>query len=54
MGAVTPAKALTATTRAASPAPSPASPSTARAINDRLALQLLQEEGPLTAPSSRS
>lgn len=31
------------------PAPSPASPSTARAINDRLALQLLQEAGPLTA-----
>ncbi|QES51126.1 ROK family transcriptional regulator [Streptomyces venezuelae] len=30
-------------------APSPASPSTARAINDRLALNLLQEEGPLTA-----
>ncbi|MCB5165275.1 ROK family transcriptional regulator [Streptomyces bambusae] len=28
---------------------SPASPSTARAINDRLALRLLQEEGPLTA-----
>ncbi|MFC9296579.1 ROK family transcriptional regulator [Streptomyces sp. NPDC057011] len=28
---------------------SPASPSTARAINDRLALQLLQEAGPLTA-----
>ncbi|MFI7009745.1 ROK family transcriptional regulator [Streptomyces sp. NPDC050145] len=27
----------------------PASPSTARAINDRLALHLLQEEGPLTA-----
>jgi predicted NBD/HSP70 family sugar kinase len=27
----------------------PASPSTARAINDRLALRLLQEEGPLTA-----
>ncbi|MGW6459704.1 ROK family transcriptional regulator [Streptomyces sp. NPDC055078] len=27
----------------------PASPSTARAINDRLALQLLQREGPLTA-----
>ncbi|MDI3420163.1 ROK family transcriptional regulator [Streptomyces luteolus] len=27
----------------------PASPSTARAINDRLALQLLQEQGPLTA-----
>lgn len=52
MGVVTPAKALTATAtaRAASPAPSPASPSTARAINDRLALQLLQEEGPLTAP----
>lgn len=54
MGAVTLAKAPTATTRAAgraaSPAPSPASPSTARAINDRLALELLQEEGPLTAP----
>lgn len=31
------------------PVPSPASPSTARAINDRLALQLLQEAGPLTA-----
>ncbi|KUH39660.1 MULTISPECIES: ROK family transcriptional regulator [Streptomyces] len=27
----------------------PASPSTARAINDRLALRLLQDEGPLTA-----
>src|SRR5690349_4886347 len=27
----------------------PASPSTARAINDRLALRLLQHEGPLTA-----
>ncbi len=27
----------------------PASPSTARAINDRSALRLLQEEGPLTA-----
>ncbi|MFE1442885.1 ROK family transcriptional regulator [Streptomyces sp. NPDC058739] len=27
-----------------------ASPSTARALNDRLALRLLQEEGPLTAP----
>ncbi|MCJ1680985.1 ROK family transcriptional regulator [Streptomyces sp. APSN-46.1] len=46
MSAVTPAKALTP---AASPAPSPASSSTARAINDRLALRLLQEEGPLTA-----
>ncbi|MFD4243739.1 ROK family protein [Streptomyces sp. NPDC058525] len=42
MGAVTPA--LTST-----PVPFPASPSTARAINDRLALQLLQEAGPLTA-----
>ncbi|MFD9793052.1 ROK family transcriptional regulator [Streptomyces sp. NPDC059070] len=34
------------------PAPTsaaPASPSTARAINDRLALRLLQDEGPLTA-----
>ncbi|MFE4259054.1 ROK family transcriptional regulator [Streptomyces sp. NPDC056883] len=55
MGVVTLAKALTATAtaataRAASSAPSPASPSTARAINDRLALELLQEEGPLTAP----
>ncbi|MBK3636666.1 winged helix-turn-helix transcriptional regulator, partial [Streptomyces sp. MBT97] len=27
----------------------PASPSTARAINDRLALRLLQQQGPLTA-----
>lgn len=27
----------------------PASPSTARAINDRLALRLLQQDGPLTA-----
>ncbi|WP_051696255.1 ROK family transcriptional regulator [Streptomyces sp. NRRL S-244] len=43
MGAVIPAKALTPA------APSPASPSTARAINDRLALGLLQGEGPLTA-----
>ncbi|MER7466006.1 ROK family transcriptional regulator [Streptomyces sp. NPDC097981] len=43
MGAVTPAKAP------APAVPSPASPSTARAINDRLALRLLQEEGPLTA-----
>ncbi|MFG2974126.1 ROK family protein [Streptomyces sp. NPDC048331] len=42
MGSVTPAPTTT-------PAPSPASPSTARAINDRLALQLLQESGPLTA-----
>lgn len=48
MGAVTPAKALTAA------APSPASPSTARAINDRLALRLLQEEGPLTATQLKS
>ncbi|MBW5482530.1 ROK family transcriptional regulator [Streptomyces bambusae] len=31
------------------PAPAPASPSTARAINDRLALRLLQDQGPLTA-----
>lgn len=30
-------------------APSPASPSTARALNDRLALRLLQDTGPLTA-----
>ncbi|MEU6145676.1 ROK family transcriptional regulator [Streptomyces sp. NPDC047081] len=29
--------------------PAPASPSTARAINDRLALRLLQDQGPLTA-----
>ncbi|MFD3547689.1 ROK family transcriptional regulator [Streptomyces sp. NPDC058655] len=36
-------------TPAPTPAPSPASPSTARAINDRLALQLLQEAGALTA-----
>nr|WSX52888.1 ROK family protein [Streptomyces sp. NBC_00974] len=57
MGTVTPAKALTAAapapgTAAAAAlviAPSPASPSTARAINDRLALQLLQDEGALTA-----
>ncbi|MEU9145692.1 ROK family transcriptional regulator [Streptomyces sp. NPDC048349] len=42
MGAVTAARTST-------PVPSPASPSTARAINDRLALQLLQEAGPLTA-----
>ncbi|MFD9573027.1 ROK family protein [Streptomyces sp. NPDC059982] len=48
MGAVTPAKVLTPAA-APSPAPAPASPSTARAINDRLALELLQEEGPLTA-----
>lgn len=34
---------------APAPAPTPASPSTARAINDRLALRLLQEAGPLTA-----
>lgn len=27
----------------------PASPSTARAINDRLALRLMQDQGPLTA-----
>ncbi|MFJ3924446.1 ROK family transcriptional regulator [Streptomyces sp. NPDC090022] len=33
----------------AATAPSPASPSTARALNDRLALRLLQDEGPLTA-----
>ncbi|MDA5280642.1 ROK family transcriptional regulator [Streptomyces sp. NPDC054904] len=44
MGAVTPAKVLTTAA-----APSPASPSTARAMNDRLALELLQAEGPLTA-----
>ncbi|MET9606824.1 ROK family transcriptional regulator [Streptomyces sp. NPDC006512] len=44
MGAVTPAKVLTTAS-----VPSPASPSTARAMNDRLALELLQAEGPLTA-----
>ncbi|MFD8982152.1 ROK family protein [Streptomyces sp. NPDC059564] len=44
MGAVIPAKVLSPAA-----APTPASPSTARAINDRLALGLLQEEGPLTA-----
>jgi predicted NBD/HSP70 family sugar kinase len=32
----------------------PASPSTARAINDRLALRLLQQEGPLTAGQLKS
>ncbi|MER5889834.1 ROK family transcriptional regulator [Streptomyces sp. NPDC001941] len=32
----------------------PASPSTARAINDRLALRFLQEEGPLTAGQLKS
>ncbi|MGC5364150.1 ROK family transcriptional regulator [Streptomyces sp. DT24] len=32
----------------------PASPSTARAINDRLALRLLQREGPLTAGQLKS
>ncbi|MER6995741.1 ROK family protein [Streptomyces sp. NPDC000410] len=32
----------------------PASPSTARAINDRLALRLLQQEGPLTATQLKS
>ncbi|MFD3541829.1 ROK family transcriptional regulator [Streptomyces sp. NPDC058662] len=46
MGAVTPAQALPTP---AGPPPSPASPSTARALNDRLALRLLQEAGPLTA-----
>ncbi|MGW6876469.1 ROK family transcriptional regulator [Streptomyces xanthophaeus] len=49
MGGVTPAKALTAALTATTVAPTPASPSTARAINDRLALRLLQESGPLTA-----
>ncbi|MGW0394483.1 ROK family transcriptional regulator [Streptomyces sp. NPDC003042] len=49
MGAVTPAKAQALSTQATPAAPSPASPSTARAINDRLALGLLQETGPLTA-----
>ncbi|MFJ6438039.1 ROK family protein [Streptomyces sp. NPDC091416] len=32
----------------------PASPSTARAINDRLALRLLQQDGPLTATQLKS
>ncbi|MFB0631837.1 ROK family protein [Streptomyces sp. AB3(2024)] len=49
MGAVTPAKVLTPAAKTPAAAKSPASPSTARAINDRLALGLLQEEGPLTA-----
>ncbi|HSA50555.1 MAG TPA: ROK family transcriptional regulator [Yinghuangia sp.] len=40
--------AADAPTAAAEP-PSPASPRTARALNDRLALRLLQSEGPLTA-----
>ncbi|OKK15130.1 transcriptional regulator [Streptomyces sp. CB00455] len=40
---------MSTVTPARTPLPSPASPSTARAINDRLALQLLQEAGPLTA-----
>ncbi|MFG2297899.1 ROK family transcriptional regulator [Streptomyces sp. NPDC048603] len=40
---------MTAARPPATPAASPASPSTARAINDRLALHLLQDEGPLTA-----
>lgn len=46
---MTPANALTAAAVSPAPPATPASPSTARAINDRLALQLLQEEGPLTA-----
>lgn len=41
-------------TSAPAPVPSPASPSTARAINDRLALRLLQESGPLTATQLKS
>ncbi|MEF2525618.1 MULTISPECIES: ROK family transcriptional regulator [Streptomyces] len=45
MGAVTAAQARTAP----APAPAPASPSTARVLNDRLALRLLRDEGPLTA-----
>ncbi|MFD7625658.1 ROK family protein [Streptomyces sp. NPDC059851] len=40
---------MTAAKARPSAAPSPASPSTARAINDRLALRLLREEGALTA-----
>lgn len=48
---MTPVKAISPAASAppAAPAPSPASPSTARAMNDRLALELLQAEGPLTA-----
>ncbi|WP_420717787.1 ROK family protein [Streptomyces sp. H27-S2] len=56
MGAVTPASAPVPTSAPAetpaatsAPVPTPASPSTARAINDRLALRLLQDAGPLTA-----
>ncbi|RKT03585.1 putative NBD/HSP70 family sugar kinase [Streptomyces sp. 3211.6] len=45
---MTPVKAMSPAA-AAAPAPSPASPSTARAMNDRLALELLQSAGPLTA-----
>lgn len=44
---MTPVKAMSPA--APAPAPSPASPSTARAMNDRLALELLQAEGALTA-----
>ncbi|MFD5420733.1 ROK family transcriptional regulator [Streptomyces sp. NPDC127069] len=47
MGIVTPVKAMSPTPPA--PPAAPASPSTARAINDRLALELLQAEGALTA-----
>ncbi|WP_284580479.1 ROK family transcriptional regulator [Streptomyces sp. 2P-4] len=47
MGTVTAAQAATAP--APAPAPAPASPSTARVLNDRLALRLLRDEGPLTA-----
>ncbi|MEU9087895.1 ROK family transcriptional regulator [Streptomyces sp. NPDC048357] len=43
-----------AVTSAPAPVPSPASPSTARALNDRLALRLLQESGPLTATQLKS
>ncbi|MEU8775671.1 ROK family transcriptional regulator [Streptomyces sp. NPDC048606] len=57
MSGVTPAQAPTPAAPPAAPhrgapypaPPSPASPSTARAINDRLALELLQDQGPLTA-----
>ncbi|MEU3913887.1 MULTISPECIES: ROK family transcriptional regulator [unclassified Streptomyces] len=47
MGIVTPVKAMSPTPPA--PPAAPASPSTARAMNDRLALELLQAEGALTA-----
>ncbi|MFD9370468.1 ROK family transcriptional regulator [Streptomyces sp. NPDC060020] len=57
MGAVTSAPApvpSSASAPTSAPVPSPASPSTARALNDRLALRLLQESGPLTAAQLKS